>query len=356
MILVNTPGSYSYVYAPLKHASWHGFTPTDLIFPFFLFAVGNALSFALKKYESKGHATIVKKILKRSLLILFIGLMLNWFPFVAWHEDVLKPKLLENLRLYGVLPRIALAYCGGALILHFFKANVALFISILILIAYGFILYIFGDFTLEGNAIRKLDIWLVGESHMYKGYFSKVLDSNIAFDPEGFLSTLPAIASVIFGFLVGRYIQRQQEPYGMVTRLVLGGILITCLGLVVDIFFPINKPLWSSSYVLFSTGTAIIMLSLIIFLVDLKGLKSWSKPFIHFGKNPLFIFVMSGVLVRIYLLVRIGDISFYSWLFVHVFQALAGSELGSFLFALAHVILFWAVAKWLDWQKIYIKV
>jgi predicted acyltransferase len=187
MILVNNPGSWSFVYAPLRHAAWNGCTPTDLVFPFFLFAVGNALAFSMSKYQQLGHGKVIQKILTRTALIFAIGIFLNWFPFIRWQDGEYVGRSFENLRIFGVLQRIALAYMGAALIIHFFKPLQIFISAIILLVAYWFILLAFGDLTLEGNAVLKLDLWLLGEAHLYKGYFSTVFNKNIAFDPEGLL-------------------------------------------------------------------------------------------------------------------------------------------------------------------------
>jgi predicted acyltransferase len=356
MILVNTPGSWEYVYAPLRHAPWNGCTPTDLVFPFFLFAVGNALSFSIGKYQSLGSGKAVQKILTRSALIFAIGLLLNWFPFVRLQEGEFVAKSLENLRIFGVLQRIALAYLGGALIVHFFKPRAAFIIGCILLIAYWIILETFGDLTLEGNAVLPLDRWLIGENHMYKGYYSDILKSNIAFDPEGLLSAIPAITSVVFGFLAGSYIRKNGSSYSTIAHLLFTGMLLIFAALCWDLVFPINKPIWSSSYVLYTTGLALTVLSMILFVVEMKNYRGWTNVFTLFGKNPLFIFVMSGVIVKIYALIRIGDTGMYGALYKYVFQPIGGDYFGSLLFALFHVALLLLLAWFLDRKKIYIRV
>jgi predicted acyltransferase len=356
MILVNTPGSWSYVYAPLRHAPWNGCTPTDLVFPFFLFAVGNALSFSMSKYQALGNGEVLKKIFTRTALIFAIGLLLTLFPFIRWQENEFVFKQLENLRIFGVLQRIALAYMGGALIVHFFKPMKAFIVAGFLLIAYWLVLLTFGDLTLEGNAVLKLDSWLIGESHMYKGYSSAVLNQNIAFDPEGLLSTIPAMASVVLGFLVGKYIKEKGSSYETIAHLLVTGAVSLFVALCWDMVFPINKPLWSSSYVFYTTGLAMIILSVILFVVEMKNEQRWTNPFVLFGKNPLLIFVLSGVIVKIYGLIRIGDTNAYGGLYKYVFQPLAGNFFGSLLFAISHVLLFLAIGWLLDRKKIYVRV
>jgi len=356
MILVNTPGSWEFVYAPLRHAPWDGCTPTDLVFPFFLFAVGNALSFSITKYQALGTNDVLRKIFVRTLLIFAIGLFLNWFPFIRWQDGALVPKSFEDLRIFGVLQRIALAYMGGALLVHFFKPIKAFAAAVFLLLAYWVIIIAFGDLTLEGNAVRRLDQWMLSDSHLYKGYFSAVLNQNIAFEPEGLLSTIPSIASVVFGFLVGKYIKDKGSSYQTIAHLMVAAMISVFIALCWDMSFPINKPIWSSSYVLYTTGLAMTILSVILFFTEMKGNQKWTTPFVLFGKNPLFIYALSGMIVRVYGLIRIGDTNAYTGLYKYVFQPLAGDYVGSLLFALAHVLLFLLVAWLLDRRRIYIRV
>ena len=355
MILVNTPGSWEYVYAPLRHAAWNGCTPTDLVFPFFLFAVGNALAFSIGKYQDLGTGKVLQKIFTRTALIFLIGLFLNWFPFVRWADGELVFKPFSELRIFGVLQRIALAYCGAALTVHFFKTKQVIVAAFLLLIFYWLILLGFGDLTLEGNAVAKLDRWLVGDAHLYGRYFSNVLNQNIPFDPEGLLSTVPAIASVIFGFLAGKFLKEKGNSFESVSYLLVIGLISIFIAMCWNFVFPINKPIWSSSYVLYTTGLAMSILAIIIFFVDLRGHQGWTKPFVLFGRNPLLIYALSGIIVKIYGLILIGDTNAYGALYQYVFQPLAGNFLGSLLFAIAHVLFFLGVAAILDRKKIYLK-
>jgi predicted acyltransferase len=228
--------------------------------------------------------------------------------------------------------------------------------SIFLLMAYWMILISFGDLTLEGNAVLKLDLWLMGENHLYNGYFSEVLGRNIAFDPEGLLSTIPAIASVILGYLAGVYIRSKGNSFEMITHLLVAGALLMFAGQVWNLAFPINKPIWSSSYVLFTTGLALTILSVILFFVEMKGRKNWTTPFVLFGKNPLFIYVLAGVLVNIYGIIIINNQNAYGALYENVFRPIGGNYVGSLMFALFHVLLFLLVGWLLDKKKIYVKV
>lgn len=353
MILVNTPGSWSHIYGPLEHAPWHGWTPTDLVFPFFLFAVGNAMSFAMKKYEALGNAAVLQKIFKRTFLIFVIGLLLNWFPFVKWDHDQLVLKPLGTLRIMGVLQRIALCYGIAALLVHYLKPRGALIAGFVLLLGYWGVLLAFGagdPFSIQGNAGFFIDKAILGESHMYHG-------EGVAFDPEGLLSTMTATVNVIFGYTAGNYIQQNGKNFKTVFRLAAAGAVLIIAALCWDIVFPINKKIWTSSYVFLTVGLALILIALLIAIIEVKGWKKGWYFFEVFGKNPLFIFVMSGVLVKIYGLIRPAPgQNFYGWLYATVFQPIAGDLNGSLLFAIFHVLIFWLLGWWMDRKKIYIKV
>ncbi len=361
MILVNNPGSWSYVYPPLEHAKWHGYTPTDLVFPFFLFAVGNAMAFVMPRFSDP--SMFWKKVTKRFILIFLIGLVLNWFPFVKWDNGSLVMKPLENLRILGVLPRIALAYFFASLIIYLFKSKGAFVIGGVLLLFYWWMCFAFGDpaapYSLQGYFGTAIDKAILGESHMYKG-------EGIPFDPEGIMSTIPAIVQVIFGYLAGEYIIAKGKNTDMLSNLFVTAALLIFTAFAWDTVFPINKKIWTSSYVLYTTGLALMVLGVLIHWIELKGVRAWWTQFFDvFGKNPLFIYVLSGVWIKLYFLMRIpngikdGKESFingYGWLFEHVFQPLLGNFPGSLAFAISHVLVFWLIGTILDRKKIYIRV
>src|SRR5688572_26487958 len=189
MIIVNTPGNGETTFSPLNHAKWDGFTPTDLVFPSFLFAVGNAMSFVMNKWQTLDQGKVIWKILKRTFIIFLLGYLMYWFPFVRWNEQqelVFAP--FSNTRVFGVLQRIALCYGIAAILVYFLKLRTAVWVAVGLLMLYWILLYFFGapgdPLSLEGNAVLRLDRWLIGESHLYRG-------EGVAFDPEGLLSTMP---------------------------------------------------------------------------------------------------------------------------------------------------------------------
>lgn len=372
MILVNNqPGP---TYLPLDHAPWHGCTPTDLVFPFFLFAVGNAMSFVMPRFEQSGTGTFLKKVIKRTFLIFLIGLFLNWSPFLMYqhNEIVFKPwewtddnGVLHGIRILGVLQRIALCYLFASLIIYFFKTKGAFVISFFLLVMYWFLCVWLGDkgdpFSITGYFGTHVDKAILGEAHMYHG-------EGIAFDPEGFASTIAAIVQVIFGYFVGQYIQLKGKNYEMLSNLFVIAVLLMFTGYCWDMIFPINKKIWTSSYTVYTTGLAILSLCMLIFLIEFKSVKGgWSRFFDVFGKNPLFIFVLSGFLPRLLGLMRIDNgmdkdgqpsyLSPFGWWYEHIFKNISADlRVGSLLYAISLIIFYWLIVYVLDKRKIYIKV
>ncbi len=326
MIVVNTPGSWSHVYAPLLHAKWHGCTPTDLVFPFFLFIVGVSMAYSFRKFNPDDRGAWIKKVLRRTFLIFIIGIALNWFPF--YHKNI------ADLRIFGVLQRIALGFGGAALIVIFLRKKFIPYAIALILLFYWGILLLFGGddpLSLEGNLVRNIDLKLFGEKHLYGGY-------GMPFDPEGLLSSLPSIGTALIGYLVGQMIINSNALVETIKKLVLYGLLFIALGVVWNFAgFPINKPIWSSSYVLFTGGLAMCFLALLLTITDLWSSHRWALPFKVFGLNPLISYVMSGVIVKIILRIKIGDEALYSWIYKNIFQTTFGDKFGSLTFALCMV-------------------
>ena len=366
MILVNNPGSWGHLYPPLDHASWHGCTPTDLVFPFFLFAVGNAMAFVMPKVEAAGEGAFWKKIIKRTLIIFGIGLFLNWFPFIKYNDaGNLIGKPFENLRIFGVLQRIALSYFFASVIIHFFKVRGAFVVSAFILLFYWFLCVAANPsdpFSINGWFGTNIDKALIGESHMYHG-------EGIAFDPEGLMNTFAAIVQVTLGYLVGNYIITKGKNAEMLNGLFVTGCVLIFAGFCWDMVFPINKKIWTSSYTIYTTGLALLILSLIIYLIEFKGNKGWWTGFFDvFGKNALFIFVMSGILPRAMGLIRIPGtispngkqtyLSPFGWFYEHLCKPILPFDprIGSLIYALCFIGMMWYFSWFLDKKKIYIKV
>lgn len=365
MILVNNPGSWANTFSPLAHASWHGCTPTDLVFPFFLFAVGNAMSFVMPKLQQGNSSEFWKKVIKRTALIFLIGLFLNWSPFVKWSDASLVFKPWENVRILGVLQRIALCYFFASVIIYYGKSRMALFIGMMILVIYWVLSFALGapghPYSLSGYFGNAIDFNVLGISHIYKG-------EGVPFDPEGLTSTLPAIVQVIFGYLVGEYIQLKGKNFEMLAKLLLTGVVLVLVGYIWDFSFPINKKIWTSSYVFYTSGLAIITLSMLIYLLEFNNAKGkWSQFFDVFGKNPLFIFVLSGFLPRVLALLRWVEhvdekgepvyTNALPWFYQNVCKDIASDlRIGSLLYALCMIGFMGAIAYLLDKKKIYIRV
>lgn len=392
MILVNNPGSWSFIYSPLEHAPWHGLTPTDLVFPFFLFAVGNALAFVMPRLEAGGDAVFWKKVIKRTLLIFAIGLFLNWWPFARWQDDQLVASGwtwinskggVSGVRILGVLQRIALCYFFASVIIYYLKQRGAFLVGLIILLLY-WLLCIAGNpadpYSLTGWFGTNVDMAILHDAHMYHG--EKLNNLPYAFDPEGLMSTLPAIVQVIFGYLVGDYIIKRtlQLPgdtdttkaenllYRTLTGLFIAAMAFLVAGYVWGLSFPINKKIWTSSYVVATTGMATAILATMIYAIEVRGLRGWFTRFFDvFGKNALFVFALSAFLPKGLALIRIPNgtddkgVPLFTtpWKFLYdkLYKFVPGDpRIGSLLFALTVIIFMWAICWWMDKKKIYIKV
>lgn len=353
MIIVNTPGNGDTTFAPLLHAKWHGFTPTDLVFPSFLFAVGNALSFVMKKWVTLSNAAVLAKIFKRTLIIFLLGFLMYWFPFVHWNESGgLSFNALEHTRIMGVLQRIALAYCAAALMIRYLKLTDVIRWSVIFLFAYWIILLMFkggtDPYDMLTNAGTRIDLWLFGPNHLYHG-------EGVAFDPEGLLSTLPAIANVTFGYAAGKWIQDKAGSYEALAKLLLAGSALVFLALCWNNFFPINKKLWTGSFVFLTVGIDCILLSALVYVIDFLQIKKFTYFFEVFGRNPLFIYLVSELGASLLWFFPIGNQPLYRWVFENIFSR-AGMYFGSFLFALTFMLCCWLAGALLDKKKIYIRV
>lgn len=357
MIIVNTPGSGADPFPPLEHATWHGFTPTDLVFPSFLFAVGNAMSFSLDKYRQVSNASFLRKVIKRTLLIFLIGYLMYWFPFFRLDaEGSVAAAPIGNTRIMGVLQRIALCYFFASLLIHYLSVRKVVIVSVILLVGYWFLLLLFGDtsqpFSMLGNAGLYLDKFLMGNNHLYHG-------EGIPFDPEGWLSTLPAIVNVVIGYYAGRFIQKNGRGYDTLARLMLVGSLFIFAALCWNMIFPINKKLWTSSFVLLTTGLDLIILSALIYVTEMKKWNQYNWPnfFLIFGRNPLFIYLLSELLVVAFYMIRVTRYeSLYGKINTVFFQAIAPGAIGSFLFAVCYMLLCWSVGWWLNKRKIYVRI
>ncbi len=366
MILVNNPGSWSHLYAPLAHAPWHGATPTDLVFPFFLFAVGNAMAFVMPRLEAAGEGSFWYKVVKRTVLIFLIGVFLNWFPFIKYNEaGELTGRPFDTLRIFGVLQRIALAYFFASVIVHYGKVRGAFVTGGIILMGYWLLCVLANPvdpYSLQGWFGTRIDLAILGDKHVYHG-------EGVAFDPEGIMSTFAAIVQVILGYITGNYILQKGKTPEMLNGLFVAGCVLVFTGLCWDMVFPINKKIWTSSFTVYTTGLALLVLAVLIHAIEFTGRRGvWSRFFDVFGKNALFIFALSAMLSRFMALIRVPIglnaegrtvyLSPLSWYYQYVCKLVLPSDprIGSFIYALTFLALMWLLAWLLDKNRIYIKV
>jgi predicted acyltransferase len=350
MIVVNMQIGPGKSYPPLLHAAWNGLTPTDLVFPTFMFVVGAALSFTLGKYAALGSAAVIRKIATRTALIFLFGFLLYWFPFFAVDatgQAHFAP--ISETRIMGVLQRIALGYGIASLIVYYGGRVGAITYSVIALLGYWLLMHTFGDYSMTGNAEFEFDKWLLGEAHMYHG-------DVVTFDPEGVLSTLPAVVNVLAGYLAASFIrERGSNRQTLVRLLALGaaGIVVASLW---NTVFPINKKIWTSSFVLCTIGIDLIVLALLIRIVPEAKETRWTWFFEVFGRNTLAIYLLAELGQIVLQTFYVGHITLYEWLWSTGFAPRAGDKPGSLLYAVLYMLGCWLVAFWMDRRRIYIKL
>ncbi len=350
MIMVNNPGTWGAMYSPLEHSAWHGVTPTDLIFPFFLFIVGMSISFAYsgkKKYSITTE--VYSKIISRSIKLIGLGLILAGFtlqfPFF---------KDLSTLRLPGVLQRIGIVFFFSAIMfLHLnWKALLAVFVTILI--SYWALLTqipIDGAtplLTKSSNLASVVDLKILTVDHMWKTNY----------DPEGIFSTIPSIATTISGMLVGLVVvAKEKSHFQKITYFISIGVIALIIGYAWNMTFPANKTLWTSSYVLISGGWATIIFAIIYYLSDVKGLSNWGKPAIIFGSNAITVFFLSGIITRLFGMIKLGNgASIHGNLYSLLASIITIPELSSMVYSLFVITFYFLVALYMYKKEIFIKV
>jgi len=350
MITVNTPGSWGHIFSPLRHAAWSGCTPTDLVFPSFLFIAGVAMWYSLKKYNFEFSGSSLFRILKRVVLIFAAGLLLNIYPYFIDRD-------YSTLRILGVLQRIALAYGLGAIIVMLVNRKYIWVITSVILLGYWALMYFFGGadpYSLKDNFALVFDKALLGENHLYKGF-------GIPFDPEGFLSTLPAAGTVLLGFLTGNLISKNGKSWKTVGLLAAVGAALIIAGYVWGLYFPINKPLWTSSYVLYAGGIGMVLLAFLFMIIDMWGYKGWTGFFNVFGMNALVTFLLAGLWTKtMTYLIHVGSgesqVNLYTWIYQNICSPVFSEpRMASLMFAIMMVIFIWLFGLILYKKKIFIK-
>jgi predicted acyltransferase len=340
MVLVNNPGTWRAVYPPLRHAEWHGWTPTDLIFPFFLFIVGVAIPLALGRRVAGGQARagVVAKILRRSVIIFGLGLLLHAVPDFDF----------ANIRIPGVLQRIAVCYLVAGLLFLWTSWRVQAGLVAVLLVSYWAALMLVpvpgfgaGHLEPEGNLAAYVDRAVLGR-HIWR--------AARVYDPEGLVSTVPAIATTLIGVLAGQWLRTGRSRGRIVRGLLVAGLVGIALGQLWDHWFPINKSLWTSSYVVLTAGAALLALAVCYWLVEMRGHLRWTRPFVILGVNALALFFLSSLVARLLLIIRIdgaaGTISLHAWLFDHLFAPWAAPINASLAYAIAYLAL-WLVVMWL---------
>jgi predicted acyltransferase len=345
MILVNDAGDWSHIYWPLEHAEWNGWTPTDLIFPFFLFIVGVSmvLSFDARRAREASRGALLLHSLKRSAIIFGLGLFLAGYPNFDFHV----------IRIPGVLQRIAVVYLIASVIVLFAGRAARWAIAAVLLIGYFALMkfvpvpgYGAGVLTPDGNLAAFIDRALM-YNHLYVAH---------RYDPEGVLSTLPSVVTCLLGVFTGEWM-RGKQPKQVVRGLLAGAVIGLAAGKLWGIWLPINKTLWTSSYVLFAGGFAMALLAVCYWLTDIRGRKRWAQPFVWFGANPLAIFFLATWLSKMSVRHRAGGVLWKTNVYNGIFAPMFASPyLNSLAFATSYVLLFWLVALWLYRRKIFVRV
>lgn len=352
MILVNNPGTWGSVYAPLLHAQWNGLTPTDLVFSFFMFIMGVSMSFALSKFDHHFSRSFIAKLMRRTVILFLLGVFLSWFSLICYGVE----HLLEHVRVLGVLQRLALAYCfGSLLIMSVRRPQNLVWIAGILLIGYYILLLLGNGFELsEQNILAVTDRWLFGAAHIYREWTP---DGNpISFDPEGLLSTLPCISQVIIGYFCGNILREKTEIHRRLLRISILGIVLLFAGLLLSYGCPLNKKVWSPTFVLVTCGFASLFLVFLTWLIDIKKQQKWAYPFRVFGTNPLFIYVVAGVLATLLGIIPVGDTSLQGKIYLSIASVFRDTYLSSLVYGLLFIGFNYLIVLVLYKKRIFIKI
>jgi predicted acyltransferase len=345
MMLVNNAGNWDAIYWPLEHAEWNGWTPTDLIFPFFLFIVGVSMvySFANRQKKGESRGSLLAHSVRRALLIFAIGLFLNGFPHFQ----------LTTWRIAGVLQRIAIVYLISAVIVLFAGWRVRLAALVACLVGYWALMkfvpvpgFGVGNLSREGNLAAWLDRMTM-YNHLYIEHVR---------DPEGILSTIPAIGTCLLGVFTGERLRSSRSSSQKLVGMLAVGVVGVTLGKLWGYEFPINKNLWTSSYVLFAAGLALLLLGFCYWTIDIKGWKAWGKPFMMMGMNPLALYALASLISHLSINVHIGDETLKSWIYDRMYAPVASPYNASMLYGLTYVVAFLVLGWILYRRQIFLKV
>ncbi len=366
MLLVNNPGSWSHIYAPLEHAEWEGLTPTDLVFPFFLFCMGVAMYFSLRKFNFKMNATLARKIVKRTVLLFLIGWAVHWFSHLMYgmargETFAQAANNLDTMRYLGVFQRLALCYFFGSLcavwvshrLIPWLIAGILALYALILGVGHGY------DFSLD-NVIAVIDNAVLGTEHMYHETVGGV---QVSFDPEGLLSTLPCIAHLLVGFMIGKLVIDHRDNHERIRRMLTVGFAFILVGWLLSYGIPVGKKMWSSTFVLVTCGLAMSVEALLIDVIDVRGHSKWCKFFHVYGINPLYLYLQGSILAIIFGSVHIGAtaagdaITIKSAVYQAYVSLLGGNEnAGSCLYAISFVLLNWVPGYFLYKKNIIIKL
>lgn len=361
MILVNNPGTWGAIYPPLRHAQWHGWTITDLIFPFFLFIVGVSVVLAFTKALEKGADTgdLVRKTIKRSAIIFGLGLLMMGYPYFTFDPAFGLHSNLTGIRLMGVLQRIAICYLIVSILFLYLKPRTIAIVTAGLLLTYWAMMMLipvpgYGAGMIDqphSNLSAWVDQLLIPEQHIYR---------EGPYDPEGILSTIPAIATTLFGIFAGLILMADRTAIEKAARFMLWGFLLAIIGYIWNWWFPINKSIWSSSYAIFTAGLAMQCFGACYWLIDVKGYQRFTRPFVVYGVNALIVFFVSGLLARSLAMIQIhtgeGAISLQRLIFNNLFLALTSELNASLLYAITWIVLWYFVLSYMYKRNIIIKV
>jgi len=285
-----------------------------------------------------------------------IGYLMYWFPFFSFNKGRVYMLPISNTRIMGVLQRIALCYCFASLIIYFLPYRKVIILSVLLLLGYWALLLIYGNpadpFSITGNAVLYLDRFLLGDAHLYHRL-------GVTFDPEGILSTMPAIVNVIIGYYAGKFIQNSGKSYETIAKLLLVGALLILLAICWNSVFPVNKRIWTSTFVLLTSGLDLVILSVLIYALEIKNWNkyNWTNFFTPFGKNPLFIYLLSEILIQLLQLIYVSPgYSLFDWINGSIYQVIAPGAIGSLLFALSYMLICWFIGWILNKKAVYFKI
>ena len=365
MLLVNNPGMGKYVYTPLEHAQWNGLTPTDLIFPFFMFIMGIAMFISLSKFNFEPSGPTIKKIIRRTVLLYLVGLFIAWFSLTCRTFNMLGNEDLpffsrlgqsmwnfDKVRILGVIPRLAICYGIGSLIIVTVKHKFIPWLIAILLIGYSILLLLGNGYAYDtSNILSIVDFKILGENHMY-------IDNGI--EPEGILSTIPAIAHVLLGFYVGKLMMETKDIHQKMERLFIAGAILIFSGYFLSYGLPFNKKIWSPTFVLITCGLGSTLLALLIWIIDVNGKKTWSRFFEAFGVNPLFMYALGSIfaiiIANIMVFYNDKQISLHQYIYDAILQPAFGNYPASLIFALLFVGFNWIFGYILYKKKIFIKL